>query len=511
MARDSTTTWLPALAGRVRDLDAVFSCGGTVELAAPVGLRFQDGRTLRIARDDGWRSTDVGKRLIRRCEPAPFGVGRQTRRDRRVRHGWQLSARDGAFEVLGLDLGATGILEEVRRALCPELPSAPDAELHAVNVYKDGGHFVSHKDTPRDRDCFGTLVVCLPVPFQGGRLVLRHNDTTRSYAWESYGFAYPMPGKDPYEVRWAAFYGDVDHAIDTVTGGTRITLTWLLRHPRGGRAATREAAASDDELGGDLIDALADLEFMPSGGTLGVPCLHLYGETARLALPRALSRDDASRLKGRDRLVAQSALRAGLEIQVRPYIHEDCANDSWRLSRAPSSAEIAVFDDEQLGLSELERVLPVERRIDVYDVDDVTWVVPPPWERRARDETTSRDADPAADPLGTLEFSATDYFGNEGGTSTFYASAALLVTIPSARERGHARTRVPFDLGSELEPSSVPPQRDRRPLGEPATDALEDLVGSMTVAELCRRCGISIESLAKFCLAAEDTFGEPET
>src|SRR5690606_26497619 len=103
--------------------------------------------------------------------------------------------------------------------------------------------------------------------------------------------------------------------------------------------------------------------------------------------PRALSNDEASRLKGRDRLVALSALRAGLEVKVRPYIHEDCANESWRLSRAPTFAEKAVFHEEQLGLSKLERVLPVERKSGYFDVDDVTWVLPPPWERRARDET----------------------------------------------------------------------------------------------------------------------------
>jgi len=34
-----------------------------------------------------------------------------------------------------------------------------------------------------------------------------------------------------------------------------------------------------------------------------------------------------------------------------------------------------------------------------------------------------------------LEYSATDYFGNEGGDSAFYVSAALLIEVPPAAER----------------------------------------------------------------------------
>ena len=37
------------------------------------------------------------------------------------------------------------------------------AELLKLNIYGEGGHFVSHRDTPASRDMFGSLVVCLPV------------------------------------------------------------------------------------------------------------------------------------------------------------------------------------------------------------------------------------------------------------------------------------------------------------------------------------------------------------
>ena len=110
-----------------------------------------------------------------------------------MRDGGQLLARDGALRASGLDLSRTGILTEIRRTLCPGDEQDPVAELYALNVYGARGHFVAHKDTPRDPEVFGTLVVCLPVPFRGGGLVL-HHDSIRRFEWET---AFPhlrLPG-----------------------------------------------------------------------------------------------------------------------------------------------------------------------------------------------------------------------------------------------------------------------------------------------------------------------------
>jgi hypothetical protein len=49
-----TTSRLADLAGRIRDLEAVFSCGGTITLPAPVTLFFADGRSIRVVRENAW-------------------------------------------------------------------------------------------------------------------------------------------------------------------------------------------------------------------------------------------------------------------------------------------------------------------------------------------------------------------------------------------------------------------------------------------------------------------------
>lgn len=431
---DRTAQRVRTLAERVRGLDAVFSCGAAAQLPEPIELHFHGQRRARIAAGSYGDESSLARRLKRECSPAPFGVGSETRRDPRVRDGDQLLAHDGALSVVGLDLVETGILDEVRRALCPGAAKLPDAELHALNVYTRDGHFVRHKDTPRDRACFGTLVVCLPLRFRGGRLVLRQGESTRIYGWESDDY---WRREEPCEVSWAAFYGDVDHEIEPVTDGTRATLTWLLRSTAEHAVTPPPPAATELDLETALREALLDASFLAQGGTLGVPCTHLYAETEGLVRPSdVMSEETVSRLKGRDRKVAFAAVRTGLRVRYRPYLFETCAYDKWRLSRAPTEREARIFQRRRLGYTKLTETMPIELDLSDWKAkDDVTWIVPAPF-ADFEPRRSAEDSALATELLGDLEYSATDYFGNEGGDAAFYVSAALLLDMPLARDRG---------------------------------------------------------------------------
>lgn len=446
-----------ALARRIRDLEAVFSCSGTVTLAGPLTLHFADGHSTRVVREDA-STRSIGRKLMARCQPAQFGVGRQTYHDRRVRDGGQLLARDGALRVSGLDLDGTGILSEIRQTLCPADEQNPAAELYALNVYGTRGHFVDHKDTPRDPDVFGTLVVCLPVPFRGGGLMLRHGGSVHRFEWETpdaFGFG---RRDDTCSVRWAAFYSDVNHRIEPVIDGTRVTLTWLLRRGATAPRIPRRPAATEADLETELAAAAANPQFLSSGGLLGIPCLHLYtAASGRMPFSGRLSKARAEALKGRDRLVALAALRAGLRARFRPYLFETCGDESWRLTRAPSDRERAMFRRRRLKAFELEEAMPVEHHADWNADDDVTWILSPPW-TVSEDDDASRDAEPASELLGEVEYSATGYFGNEGGDAAFYVSAVLLLEIPPARERAGAGAQ---QGGKARKPTERTPRRPR--------------------------------------------------
>ncbi|MEO7033890.1 MAG: hypothetical protein ABI548_08410 [Polyangiaceae bacterium] len=430
-----TKKWLTTLVERARALDAIFACGGEVEVAAPLSLRGPGGKKLEVVERIGFRPSKVDKRLRAWCAPASFGEGTETRTDDRVREGRQLYARNGALAVEGLDEALREILGQIRQSLCPLDKALPIAELHSLNVYGRGGHFVAHKDTPRDPGVFGTLVVCLPLAFGGGRLVVEQ-ESRATFDWEARSYFGSSPETAARRIRWAAFFGDVDHRIETITSGCRATLTYELRRaPDAHAAVPRKPSEAEAAFMSDLAEALADPKFVSGGGRFGMPCLHLYAvRTQEPTLPGIDNLYD--HLKGRDRLVAIALERAGLAPRVASYVFETCAGESWRLRRDASAREKQIFAQKRLKGSSLERKLPIEFHADFHESDDVTWLVRPPWVSRYREPADGRP-EPAVELLGETEYSATDYFGNEASHVSFYATAAILFDVPpkAARKR----------------------------------------------------------------------------
>lgn len=81
------------------------------------------------------------------------------------------------------------------------------------------GLFRKHVDTPRSESQIGSLVVCLPSKFKGGRFTVQHSGQRIEFDWSTLSDA---------AIQWAAFYSDCEHEIETVTEGERLTLTYNL-------------------------------------------------------------------------------------------------------------------------------------------------------------------------------------------------------------------------------------------------------------------------------------------
>jgi hypothetical protein len=263
----------------IHGVTAPFSCEGTCVPEKPVTFIFQDHTRFEVTRaTNDFAQKNELKPLLERCKPAPFGDGKKTRHDRNVRDAIQLKAEGGGFSIEGFDPQSASILKKIQRELVPHDPNPISAELYSVNVYTEGGHFAPHKDTPRGNDMFGTLVVCLPSQFRNGNLVLCHRGVIQKYDWGSV----IEKQKTPNELHWAAFFGDVDHHIERIWGGARVTLTYLLRRGESD-ALTHDVA--DEDLAPRIQEAwlalLADESFLPDGGILGYPCCHLYHQDAR--------------------------------------------------------------------------------------------------------------------------------------------------------------------------------------------------------------------------------------
>jgi hypothetical protein len=298
-----------------------------------------------------------------------------------------------------------------------------------VNVYTGGGHFAPHKDTPRGSDMFGTLAVCLPSQFANGKLVLSHRGVVQKFDW---GRAIQAQ-KKPNQLHWAAFFGDVDHQIERIWFGARVTLTYLLRRGAGGPPA-REAAGED--LAPRVQEAwqalLADQSFLSDGGILAYPCCHLYHQDARFQQKQSpITRQSVALLKGRDLLVAATALQAGLKVMFHPYMFENCADETWQLARFPTRNEQARLGS-QMDSTDLENALPIRASSEQEGDFGVTWLEPPPSsdETSWRSEKNDDSELPAAAHLHSCEYCPWGYFGNEAADIDLYTYAALHIKIP---------------------------------------------------------------------------------
>jgi hypothetical protein len=429
MSHPAQTT-LENLRLAIHGVTSPFSSEGTFVPDKPVTFVLKGQTRFEVVRAESpYVQKNELKLLLEHCEPAPFGDGKKTRYDRSVRDALQLKAEKGALRVENFDPDSAGILKKIQRGLVPHDPNPVSAELYAVNVYTDGGHFAPHKDTPRGSDMLGTLVVCLPSQFGHGTLVLSHRGVVQTLDW---GEAIRVQ-KKPNQLHWAAFFGDVDHHIERIWSGARVTLTYLLRRGAGG-APSRKSGS--EEMAPLIQEAwcalLADQTFLPEGGILAYPCCHLYHQDARFQrVQSSITQESVTMLKGRDHLVAATALQAGLEVTFNPYMFENCADETWQLDRFPTRDE-KVKLISQMDASDLARLLPIRASSEKEGDFGITWLEPPPrsntpaW-RPDQDEDSEL---PVAARLHSCEYCPWGYFGNEAADVDLYTYAALQSKIP---------------------------------------------------------------------------------
>jgi hypothetical protein len=442
MSRNSQST-LENLRLAAHGVTAPFSCQGSCVPEKPVILVFRDSTRFEVTRaKDAFEQVKGLKPLLEHCKPAPFGDGKKTRYDRRVRDALQLKAERGAFSVEGFEPESTGILAMIQQELVPHDPNPISAELYAVNVYTEGGHFAPHKDTPRGNDMLGTLVVCLPSQYRSGKFILTHRGIVQTYDWGS-AIEKQSP---PNRLHWAAFFGDVDHQIERIWSGARVTLTYLLRRGNGS-GPTRDVAGKDlaPRIQEACLALLADKSFLPKGGILGYPCCHLYHQDARFqSKVDTIELQSLNMLKGRDELMAVTALQAGLTVRFKPYMFENCVDETWQLDRFPTSKEKLKLG-RQIDSSDLERALPIHAGSEEEGDFGITWLEPPP----SSDESTwqsksDRDPElPAAAHLHSCDYCPWGYFGNESSEVDLYTFAALHFEIPRFGQGVRATTKLP--------------------------------------------------------------------
>eukprot|EP01094_Clydonella_sp_ATCC50884_P020071 TRINITY_DN4077_c0_g1_i1.p1 TRINITY_DN4077_c0_g1~~TRINITY_DN4077_c0_g1_i1.p1 ORF type:complete len:494 (+),score=106.67 TRINITY_DN4077_c0_g1_i1:853-2334(+) len=242
------------------------------------------------------------------------------------------------------------------------------------------------------------------------------------------------PYTPPARLHWAAFFGDVEHSVDPVTSGYRVTLTYTLYHEN--MSGSDGLLARTASCQRQLEALLRDPSFFPEGGHIGYFCKHLYEETQLAAVEKKLATDHKKgvyvsqlRLKNEDAVVGVVLDNCRLSTTCLRLMTFEWADEPYVLTRMPKkkdAGQIArrvrienAFTALGVDLEDLDSSELVEGRLsDLYE--DVHWI-----------GTHSSDKKLWA----SMWSSPTGYFGNEASQTDFYTYAAVMAEVPPYEER----------------------------------------------------------------------------
>jgi hypothetical protein len=395
-------------------LDEASCCSGKVQPSERVALALPDGDVgaLDDARFVDW--------LLEHSEPAPYGHGKETKLDPKVRSAQRLKARD-KVEVHGFDPAV--ILDEIAAVLSPTRTLT--AQLTDVIVYKKGDKFTKHKDTPRAAELVGTLVVGLPIAHTGGTFVVGD---------EKFDWGKPTADTLP----WVALFSDVDHEIEPVKSGARVTLVYSLHRTEQPRSDAK--AKQRQELLKKATSALSRQAAWP----VMIPCgRHVIAE------PDAKQPMSIEVLRGADREIADALVAAGFRVDVRACMaaianYNDpepwpATENLFGITRLSAVPPMEVFDALRDGIS---------GGIEDYIIDEVL------LEQCAIRKTAAANL---VDENGMWAIAGMD-FGNEGFDALLYSLASLEVSKakPKAAARSKSKPK------AKAKPAKAKPKAKKR-------------------------------------------------
>ncbi|KAF8521841.1 hypothetical protein JB92DRAFT_2889717 [Gautieria morchelliformis] len=237
---------------------------------------------------------DELQQLLEACVPSSHGRGSETVFDESYRLAREL--QQGTF-ALSMDiLNESGVMASISALTSPRTSSSGlVADLYKLNAYGVGGFFKPHRDTPKSARHIGTLVVALPIPFEGGELRISHQGKQVLFEW---GTTCSTSVRDRVALPWAFLFSDVEHEVLPVKSGTRVTLAYdifISKETASPGASVMDAMSLP--LYTDFKAALNNKDFLPQGGKVAVALSHAYPISSQSLFA---SDSFASHLKGSD-------------------------------------------------------------------------------------------------------------------------------------------------------------------------------------------------------------------
>ena len=154
------------------------------------------------------------------CKQSPYGMGEETLVDITVRNSYQLDPSQ--FEIKN-NLFSTQLDRIIQKKIKSDLGLEGAnicGKIYKLLIYETGGKFDEHKDTEKEDNMFGTLIVQLPSVFTGGDLVVKHLQSSKTFENSSQGSS--------THCKFVAHYASCPHQLNEVTSGYRAALIYSL-------------------------------------------------------------------------------------------------------------------------------------------------------------------------------------------------------------------------------------------------------------------------------------------
>ncbi|KAM7203218.1 hypothetical protein V8F33_002209 [Rhypophila sp. PSN 637] len=228
------------------------------------------------------------------------------------------------------------------------ITSPASAEFYKMLIYEKGAMFKAHTDTEKIPGMFGTMILCLPSPHEGGDLVVKHRGKR---------MVFKTSEEKSGRMSMACWYADVSHEVLPVTSGYRWVLTYNLAIPPSFERPTADLSrAITRDLRHTLrrwIQKAARPDFNPQTdhGRLWYELEHEYTK-ADLSL-RALKGTDLLRVQ----CLKELATELGLEVFLAVIKKEEegiVESDSWWMR---DNRKARWFDSDEESMHDLDEVL----------------------------------------------------------------------------------------------------------------------------------------------------------
>jgi hypothetical protein len=245
-----------------------FSFGGQADLlrlfvdgVGPISVPLREDRALK---------------LIEKCEKSPFG-------HLDIRKSWQLGPDQLQFRNPQWQRGLAKLAVTIADRL-GYMGIPLTCVSYKLLVYGEGGHFLKHQDTEKEKGMIATLVIQPPSLHEGGDLVVYRNGEVEHR--HDFGKA---DGTATYLPHYAVHYADAEHAMQTVTKGYRLVLVYSVCLPPTMQHFERNPNKTMSAELADIIETMA-----PGDNSFALMFSHEYTESS-------METYGAGALKGLDR------------------------------------------------------------------------------------------------------------------------------------------------------------------------------------------------------------------